>query len=186
MQRRFEPLFFAPPVELVEPLTSKLLKTIKKAHRNDKIEQEPSGNKNPKKPAHNPTDINKCRLNGHTHFWKNCPNNPNSKHYDGTQYSKVRDREGDGTPAPSKNEDASTNPDAESKRPHKKKSHRDRERREVSSLNSIGSNTSMGSPIISFSEARDSVGSTHSSESESDVESLYSYSTASKCKSYLR
>ena len=162
-----------------------ILKTIGNAHRNDEVEQEPFGNKKSKEPAHNPTDINKCRLNRHNHLWKNCPNNPNLKYYNGTHYSKVQDQERAGTPAPSKNKDTSTNPNAESKRPHKKKRHRNRERREVSSLNSIDSDTSMGSPIVSFSEACDSVGSTHSSDSESDVESLYSYSIASKCECYL-
>ena len=53
-----------------------ILKTIEKTHRNDEVKQEPSGNKNPKEPAHNLTYINKCRLNGHNHLWKNCPNNP--------------------------------------------------------------------------------------------------------------
>ena len=50
-----------------------ILKTIEKAHRNNEVEQEPSGNKAPKEPAHNPTDNNKCRSNGHNHLWKNCP-----------------------------------------------------------------------------------------------------------------
>ena len=77
--------------------------------------------------------------------------------------------------APSKNEDTSTKFNTESKRPDKKKKHRNRERREVSSLNSINFNDSYGSPIVSLSQVRDSVGSTHSSESESDIESLYSY-----------
>ena len=89
------------------------------------------------------------------------------------------------TPAPNKNEDISTNPDAESKMSHKKKKHHDREHREVSSLNSINSDSSYGSYIVSFSQVRDLVGSMHSSESGSNVESLYSYSTASKCKSII-
>ena len=106
--------------------------------------------------------------------------------HNGTYYPKVQDQERAGTSTSRKNKDTSTNPDAESKRLHKKKRHRDRERREVISFNSIDFDTSMGSPVVSSSEALDSVGSTHSSESESKAESLYSYSTASnKCESYL-
>ena len=60
--------------------TLKAVKSIfertKKAHRNDEVEQEPSDNKKSKEPAHNPTDINKFRLNGNNHLWKNFPNNP--------------------------------------------------------------------------------------------------------------
>ena len=67
------------------------------------------------------------------------------------------------------------NPDAKTKRPHKKNRHHGKERREVSSLSSIDSGSNYGSYIVSFSEARDSVGSTHSSESESDIERLSSY-----------
>ena len=66
-----------------------ILKTIGKAHRNDKVGEKSSGNKKPKKSVHNPTDINKCRLNRHNHFWKNCPNNPNLKYYNGTHYSST-------------------------------------------------------------------------------------------------
>ena len=67
-----------------------ILKMIEKAHRNDEVEQEPSGNKKPEEPAHNPNDITKCRLNEHNHLvWKNCSNNPNSKNYNGTHYSKI-------------------------------------------------------------------------------------------------
>ena len=113
------------------------LKTIEKAHRNGEVEKEPSGNKKPKEPVHQSTDINKCRLNGHNHLWKNCPNNLNSKNYNGTHCSKVQDQERAGTPASSKNKDASTESDTESKRPHKKRKHCGRERREVSSLNAV-------------------------------------------------
>ena len=68
-----------------------ILKTITKAHRNDEVEQEPSGNKKAKEPAHNATDINNSSLNGHNRLWKNRPNNLNSKYYSGIHYSKVRD-----------------------------------------------------------------------------------------------
>ena len=149
----------------------------RETHRNDAMEQELSGNKKFKEPA--PTDINKCRLNliGRNHFWKNCPNNPYSKNYNRTHYSKVRDQKNPaGTPAISKNEDKS---DDESKRPHKKKRHRDKERREVSSLNSIDSNNSLRSHHVIFSRIRDSVGSARSTEYDS-IESLYSKSPASR------
>ena len=63
-----------------------ILKAIKKAHRNDKVVQEPSDNKKPKEPAHNLTDTNKRRLNGQNDLWKNCPNNPKSKYYNGAHY----------------------------------------------------------------------------------------------------
>ena len=160
-----------------------ILKTIEKAHRNDKVEQEPSGKKKPKEPAPNKTDNDKCRLNGHNHLWKNCPNNPRSKNYNGTHYSKIRDQERAGTTAPGKNEDTSTKSDDGSKRPHKKR-HRDRDRREVSSLNSIDSDASDDSHCVRFSTVRDSVGSAHSSESESDIESQYSWSTTSKGQAF--
>ena len=161
-----------------------ILKTIEKAHRNSEVEEEPSGNKKPKEPASTITDTNKCRLIGHNHLWKNCPNNPVSKNYNGIHYSKIREQERAGTIVPSKNDDRSTNSDDESKRPHKKKKHRNRERREVSSINSIDSNTSYDSPLVSWSQVRDSVGDAHSSESENDVESQYSWSTISKGKHF--
>ena len=87
-----------------------ILKTAEKAHRNDEVKQEPSSNKKSKEPAHNPTDtnINKCHLNGHNYLWKNYSNNPNSKYYNGTHYSKVRDQERAAKPVSSKNEDTST------------------------------------------------------------------------------
>ena len=83
--------------------------------------------------------------------------------------------------------------DDESKRLHKKR-HRNRERREVSSLDSIDSDTSYCSHMVKFSQVRDSVGSAYSSESEStgadisehvsrdSIESLYSESTVSRGK----
>ena len=160
-----------------------ILKTIEKAHRNDEVEEEPSSKKKPKEPAHNPTDINKCRLNGHNHLWKNCPNNPISKSYNGTHYSKIREQERAGTTAPRKNEDTSTKSDDESKRPHKRR-HRDRERREVSSLNSIDSDASDDSHYVKFSQVRDSAGSAYSSESESDAETQRSWSTSSNGQAY--
>ena len=40
-----------------------VLKTIEKAHRNDKVEKEPSDKKKPKEPAPKKTDNDKCRLN---------------------------------------------------------------------------------------------------------------------------
>ena len=126
------------------------LKTIEKAHRNIKVEEEPSGNKKPKEhPTPNTTDTNKCRLIGHNHNWKNCPNNPASKNYNGTHYSKIREQERAGTTAPGKTDDMSTNSDDESKRLLKKKRHRDRERREDHSLNSIGSDASCDSNFVS-------------------------------------
>ena len=104
-----------------------ILKTIEKAHRNIKVEQEPSGNKKPKEhPTPNTTDTNKCRLIGHNHTWKNCPNNPASKNYNGTQYSKIHEQERAGTTAPVKINEKSTNSNDESKRHRKKKKHRDR------------------------------------------------------------
>ena len=160
-----------------------ILKTIEKAHRNDEVEEEPSSKKKPKEPAHNPTDINKCRLNGHNHLWKNCPNNPISKSYNGTHYSKIREQERAGTTAPRKNEDTSTKSDDESKRPHKRR-HRDRERREVSSLNSIDSDASDDSHYVKFSQVRDSAGSAYSSELESDAETQRSWSTSSNGQAY--
>ena len=128
-----------------------ILKTIEKAHRNIKVEKEPSGNKKPKEqPTPNTTDTNKCRLIGHNHTWKNSPNNPASKNYNGTHYSKIREQECASTTAPGKTNDKSTNSDDESKRPHKKTKHRNR-RREVSSLDSTDSNNSVGSPMVRLS-----------------------------------
>ena len=71
----------------------RILKTIKKTRRNDEVEEEPSGEKKLKEPALNPTDTYKYRLNRHNHRWKNCPKNPNSKSYNGTHYSKIREQE---------------------------------------------------------------------------------------------
>ena len=88
-----------------------------KAHRNDEVEQELSGNKKPKEPVPDPTNINKCRLNGHNHLWRNCPNNPSSKNYNETHYSIIRDQERAGTTEPSKNKDKSIKFADESKKP---------------------------------------------------------------------
>ena len=127
-----------------------ILKIIEKADRSKKMEEEPSGKKKPKEqPAPNTTDTNKCRLIGHNHTWKNCPNNPASKNYNGTHYSKIREQERAGTTAPGKTDDKSTNSDNESKRHRKKTKHHDRHK-EVSSLNSTDSN-SLGSPEVRFS-----------------------------------
>ena len=93
-------------------------------------------------------------------------------------------------PAPSNNQDKSTRSGNESKRPNKKR-HRHREHREVSSPYSIDCDTSYDSYMVKFSQVRDSVGSTYSSESESDIsdhvsrdsiESIYSKSTVSRGK----
>ena len=172
-----------------------ILKTIEKAHRNiAKVEEEPSGNKKPKEhPTPNTTDTNKCRLIRHSHIWKNCPNNPASKNYNRTHYhySKIQEQEHAGTNAPDKTNDTSTNSDDESKRPLKKKRHRDRERREAHSLDSIDSNascdsnfvsihsdTSCDAPLVKWDQVRDSIGVKHSSDWEN--ESQYSYSAASE------
>ena len=68
-----------------------ILKTIGKAHRNDKVGEKSSGNKKPKKSVHNPADVNNGRLSRHNHLWKNCPKISNTKYYNETHYSKVRD-----------------------------------------------------------------------------------------------
>ena len=111
-----------------------------------------------------------------------------NRQYDETHYSKIREQERAGTPAPNKNEDKSTKSDNESKRPHKKR-HRHRERGEVKNLNSIDSDTIYDSNMVKFSQVRDSVGSAYSTESEStgvdvsdhvSIESLYSESTVSR------
>ena len=41
------------------------------------------------KPNGKKSDPNKCRLPGHDHEFKDCPNNPKSKNYNGTHYSKM-------------------------------------------------------------------------------------------------
>ena len=81
-----------------------ILKTIKKAHGTNKVEEKPSAKKKIKKPAPNPTDANKCHLLRHNHSWKNCPNNPSLKNYNETHYSKIQEQERASTPAPSKKE----------------------------------------------------------------------------------
>ena len=78
------------------------------------MKEDPSGNKKPKEPAPTTTGTNKCRLIGHNHLWKNCPNNPASKNYNEAHYSKVREQEKRaGTTAPGKTDDKSTNSDDE-------------------------------------------------------------------------
>ena len=147
-----------------------ILKTIEKAHGNGEVEKEPSGKKKPGEPAPNQSETNKCRLIGHNHLWKNCPNNPTSKNYNGTHYSRIREQERAGTPAPNKNEDKSTRSDDESSRSsrhHKKKKHRHRERNEVNSIDS--SAISLGRNMVRFSQARDSIDSEYSLHSESTV-----------------
>ena len=134
-----------------------ILTTTKKAHRHIEVEGEPSGNKKTKEPTQNITDTNKCRLIRHNHLWNNCLNNPGSKNYNGTHYSKIREQEHADTTAPSKNKDKSTNSDDESKRPHKKRKRFDKEHREVNSLNSTNSNTSCDKIFVSWSQVRDSV-----------------------------
>ena len=138
-------------------LVKTMLKIIEKAHGNDKAEQESSSKKKPREPAPNPTDTNTCRLFRHNHLWKNCPNNPNSKNYSGIHYSKIREQERAGMPAPSKNEDTSTKSNNESKRPRKKR-HRHRERGEFSSINS---DSTQRSNMARFSQVQDSIDSLH-------------------------
>ena len=58
-----------------------------KALKAAKTKEEPS-NKKVKETVTNPTKNKICRLIGHNHHWKDCPNNPNSKKYNGTHYSK--------------------------------------------------------------------------------------------------
>ena len=81
------------------------LKTIEKARANDKMEEDLSDTK-VKEPITNPTKNNMCRLIGHNPLWKHCLNNPNSKKYNESHYSKVQEQTQ--TSTPSKNEDRST------------------------------------------------------------------------------
>ena len=143
-----------------------ILKTIEKARGVNKTDKEESSGKKktPKEPAPTPPDKNKCRLVGHNHNWKNCPNNPNSKNYNGIHYSKIREQERAGAAAVRKNDDESTRSDEDSKKPSKKRRHH-KDRREVNSIDS--SSTSMGSPVVRFSEVRDSIESQYSMSSES-------------------
>ena len=109
----------------------------------------------------------------------------------GIHYSKIREQERAGTTAPGKTDDRSTNSDDESKRLLKKKRHRDRERREAHSLDtidsdasydsnfvSIHSDTSCDVPLVKWDQVHDSIGDKHSSDWEN--ESQYSYSAASE------
>ena len=76
----------------------KILRTMKRAHAKDKMEKWPP-DKKVKESASDPPKKNMCRLNGHNHFWKECPNNLNSNKYNETHYSKVWEQERAGPPA---------------------------------------------------------------------------------------
>jgi len=67
-----------------------ILKTTEKAHAKDKMtEKEPSDKKKNPATTTNPTKNKMCCLIGHNHLWKDCPNNPHSKKYNLTRYSRV-------------------------------------------------------------------------------------------------
>lgn len=77
-----------------------LLNTLEDADEEFKRSQQPRNTKNhrngrgqkpeepePEKPE--PEGPNKCRLPDHNHDFKDCPNNPKAKNYNGTHYSKL-------------------------------------------------------------------------------------------------
>ncbi len=61
-------------------------------------------NESGKGPEHN----SKCRLPGHNHLWTLCENNPKSKNYNGTHYSKIREQQ-NGTDSGKRSAGASKN-----------------------------------------------------------------------------
>ena len=85
----------------------KILKTIKKAHAKDKMEEESSMYKEGQRNCHRSHKKNMRRLHGHNHLLKDCPNNPSSKKYNGTHYSKIWKQEKTGASS-QQDEDKST------------------------------------------------------------------------------
>ena len=80
-------------------------------------------NKKVKWPAINPTKRNMCRLNGHNCLWRDCPNNPNFKKYNGTRYSKIREQEWDGRPGKNKDTDTKSYKEQSEPKGHRKRHH---------------------------------------------------------------
>ena len=52
-----------------------------------------NGNENGNKSDSSSSGKKQCRLQGHDHMWKDCPNNPYSSGFTGTHFSVIRDCE---------------------------------------------------------------------------------------------
>ena len=138
------------------------------------------------------THGNMCRIPGHNHAWKDCPNNRWSENYKGPSSrsrssdndSRSRSRSSPRSGARHRDRDRGGNRDRDRDRDRDRHSHRDRHGRsgrrrgEVSSLESMRSDdeSSLGSNLVRFDNARDSIGS----HMDSDQSSLYSNSTVSR------
>ena len=139
-----------------------------------------------------PGKENMCRIPGHDHAWKDCPKNKWSHNYQGST-SRSRDDDDESrsrsrSPARhgarhrdrDRDRDRNNNRDESNRR--ERNCDRDRPRRSNRRQREVLSNeskrsdaSSMGSPLVSFSQARDSVGS----QDSDDWSSQYSYSDVS-------
>ena len=116
---------------------------------------------------------NRCRKKGHNHLWSECPDNSNSKKYkggDNRQRGDARSRDGswdDGGRRErhrhNNNDDGSRNCDRiHDNYDDRHTRGRDRESRqsncrEMSSIETRSVDSSLGTPFVSFDQARDSI-----------------------------
>ena len=133
---------------------------------------------------------NKCRIPGHNHDWKDCPNNRWSANYKGGRGRDDDDRSRDRSRSPPRKHGRHRDRDRDRDRNRETNRDRnrdrgdrhprsDRRREQVSSLESSRSKdtSSLGSHHVRFDEARDSM---DSRMDDSDQSSLHSYSSASR------
>ena len=138
---------------------------------------------------------NMCRIPGHNHAWKDCPNNRWSRNYQGSA-GRDRDSDDDSRDRPrspprrgdrhrGRDRDRDRDKDRDSRRRERNRDkdrtrRSDRRHREVSSNESKRSDAnSMGSPFVRFDQARDSIAS-QDSDSESTWSGQYSFSSESR------
>ena len=107
-----------------------------------------------------------CRLNGHTCLWKDCPNNPSLKKYNGTHYFKIWKQERASTPSKNENKSTESNDKQSEWKIGSQKKQRYKSHGEV---DSIDSNINYSIPMANFIQVRDSLKSEHSLHSKSTI-----------------
>ena len=120
------------------------------------MEEEPSYKK-AKESATNPTTKNMCCLNGLNHLIKDCPNNSNSKKYNGHHYSKVCEQEQASAPGTNKKTSTKSNEKQSESKKHRKK-HRHKSRDKVHSI-LLPTVAKYSSFAVKVSQVRNSLGS---------------------------
>ena len=146
----------------------KILKIVERAATKRENDEKVQSDTNVQKlPANqNPSKTkNMCRLKNHDHPWKECPNNPHSKNYNGTHFRKIRERE---RANDNKGNDSDSNVES---RKSKRRKLKHRERTEVNSMDSgRGSNDTPYCTHVKFDDIDDmSIPSVDSSVSQGMV-----------------